>query len=480
MKRRFGDRQDLADAGLALLQENVPPHQISGQFGGVDRRRATEVANKARKSLGGAEEVKSVPMERLKSLTSFHAGIPAKHAHNLYSEKDRREAVYRVATGQMTATKANGQYGIPLGTIKRDKAAIFRVSSSLRGEQQKAAMKARYLNQSERRRLELFGSAELEVFEKKARKKVDEYDFGAPGRKPLFETNEENLLVMKEAAKEDFGLGASTNAARRAAQRVAHGMAPTLLASDVPADRERGRQLLGFKASASWLSSARKRTRESIGVETSLRKPQAKSQSRAKADQLILNKLMHTKISDYYEKLYKQGKLSTPQPTADQVWNGDEIGFDARGGWNRILGILRRGEKRKKRRYVIRTGEKSPFWSTMFFVTRADGGSFVPPYLVHQGTRMRADFAMNLDGTDIAVGHSDSGYMDKRNFMLLATHLVDYMTFGGKLSKPQFLFLDGHDSHFDASALAYMKERNVHVFFLKSADSENDQVSLLF
>jgi hypothetical protein len=40
---------------------------------------------------------------------------------------------------------------------------------------------------------------------------------------------------------------------------------------------------------------------------------------------------------------------------------------------------------------------------------------------------------------------------------------------------PQFLFLDGHDSHWDSDALKYAKDKHVHVFFLKAGDSENDQ-----
>ena len=33
--------------------------------------------------------------------------------------------------------------------------------------------------------------------------------------------------------------------------------------------------------------------------------------------------------------LYEKKKLLTPHPNADQVWNGDEIGFDANGNYLR-------------------------------------------------------------------------------------------------------------------------------------------------
>ena len=40
---------------------------------------------------------------------------------------------------------------------------------------------------------------------------------------------------------------------------------------------------------------------------------------------------------------------------------------------------------------------------------------------------------------------------------------------------PQFLFFDGHDSHWDADALDMIVECNVHSFFLKAVDYTKDQ-----
>jgi hypothetical protein len=39
----------------------------------------------------------------------------------------------------------------------------------------------------------------------------------------------------------------------------------------------------------------------------------------------------------------------------------------------------------------------------------------------------------------------------------------------------QYLFFDGHDSHWDADALQMMHDLSIEAFFLKAGDSENDQ-----
>ena len=45
----------------------------------------------------------------------------------------------------------------------------------------------------------------------------------------------------------------------------------------------------------------------------------------------------------------------------------------------------------------------------------------------------------------------------------------------GNNNQHQFVFLDGHDSHWFVDALELAKRNNIHIFFLKSNDSINDQ-----
>ena len=66
-----------------------------------------------------------------------------------------------------------------------------------------------------------------------------------------------------------------------------------------------------------------------------------------------------------------------------------------------------------------------------------------------------------------------SGYMD-RDWWLKTSYAFVRLC-GANAMNPQFLFIDGHDSHWDADALEFFMKNFVYVFFLKSGDSENDQ-----
>ena len=59
-----------------------------------------------------------------------------------------------------------------------------------------------------------------------------------------------------------------------------------------------------------------------------------------------------------------------------------------------------------------------------------------------------------------------SGYQDRDGFLK-----VEYC--GPK--RPQYVYVDGHDSHFDSEALDLLASNHVYVFFLKSNNSEEDQ-----
>ena len=46
-----------------------------------------------------------------------------------------------------------------------------------------------------------------------------------------------------------------------------------------------------------------------------------------------MNAAMHKKIRAYYDEVLGKGV----EPDADQVWNGDEVGFDPNGKWGKVL-----------------------------------------------------------------------------------------------------------------------------------------------
>jgi hypothetical protein len=114
--------------------------------------------------------------------------------------------------------------------------------------------------------------------------------------------------------------------------------------------------------------------------------------------------------------------LKDIQPRDDQVWNCDEIGFDPNGSWYKI----------------ICTG----------------------------------DLIYGIPSNWI-VHCTPSGYMDRDGwFKSIIRFSAQY---GNDPFNPQFLFFDGHDSHFDADSFDYMHTKNIQPFILKSGDSTNDQ-----
>ena len=95
--------------------------------------------------------------------------------------------------------------------------------------------------------------------------------------------------------------------------------------------------------------------------------------------------------------------------------------------------------------------------------------------VIHQGgteTSMPASAGIYLP--DGWLSHcTTSGYMDRAGVRALAQGFVQHS--GASAANPQYLYWDGHDSHWDADALDYFAKNHVFVFFLKANDSANDQ-----
>ena len=103
---------------------------------------------------------------------------------------------------------------------------------------------------------------------------------------------------------------------------------------------------------------------------------------------------------------------------------------------------------------------------------RADGQCFIPPTIEHKSANLSGAHAINLP-TNWILHSTPSGYMDHDGWLKTAYAFVRLC--GANSMNPQFLFIDGHDSHWDSDALEFFMKNFVYVFFLKSGDSENDQ-----
>jgi hypothetical protein len=118
----------------------------------------------------------------------------------------------------------------------------------------------------------------------------------------------------------------------------------------------------------------------------------------------------------------------------------------------------------EKRTNRVKMGEKAPYWLTLFYVTRADGQVFIPPWLVHQAEELSEFFTLYLPD-DWGVSVTPSGYMDKKSFVLVCRHFLRYCNRPAGSKRPLFLYIDGADGHWAADALqtCEMMDNNVFV-----------------
>ena len=91
---------------------------------------------------------------------------------------------------------------------------------------------------------------------------------------------------------------------------------------------------------------------------------------------------------------------------------------------------------------------------------------------MHQGANYTQDLHWNLP-SDWLVHCTPSGYMDRDGWMKAMSLFSS--TYGSSKMKPQVLFFDGHDSHFDDRATYIMQSHHIYPFILKAGDSTNNQ-----
>ena len=297
-------------------------------------------------------------------------------------------------------------------------------------------------------------------------------EFHASGRPTLFKPDEERLLLEMVALHADHGHGKGARLQVNYAKRALEHMAE---AEDDPVVKER---LSGAKLSRRWLTGVRQRVEKLPGGEYKDMKPSLLSQTRAAAKKPAQNAAMFEQIQAKYDELGAAGKLPGCQradghyePPPHLVYAGDEMGIEPNGKrWVRVL--ARKGSKLVHR---IVTGEHNPFWVTLFFWSRADGGLEVPPMVIHKAAQMRGDLANGLPiqpGKQWLVRASESGYLTKDDWLLVCAHLKMHIH-----HRPAFLFFDGFVNHWDADALDLLITDDIYVFCLKSQDSDSDQIN---
>ena len=173
-------------------------------------------------------------------------------------------------------------------------------------------------------------------------------------------------------------------------------------------------------------------------------------------------------------ELYTKGKIPVPYWGNDPMWGGDEVGFDPNGKLASVYAYAS-PERLVKHLQTAVDGEKAPFWVTMFFWMRCDGGQILDPCVVYQGTEktgeMHETFMSGAMPKSWITHCTPSGYADQNFFAMVLAQL-------SKLArvKPCIAIVDGHESHENAWAWRGAQKEGVYGFFLKSHDSSRDQI----
>jgi len=305
------------------------------------------------------------------------------------------------------------------------------------------------------------------------------------GRPTTFTLNEERLMVETWALSSDHGYGKSARQQSAFATLMMNAIAdsPETSAADallLSKQRPVGRKLV--QAMKRRVEHAEAEEAASIGEPSRPRYTQKKakllSQARAMAKKPEQNAAMFNKIQEKYNELGAAGKLpGCQQPDGNYqvpghlIYCGDEMGMEACGkNYPRVLG--RNGIEVHR----VVSSEKNPFWVTLFFWCRADGRGSIPPCVIHKASTMRGDLLAGLPcqpGMQWLARATESGYVDPDTWYLICAHLLLHIG----PARPQFVMIDGFVNHFDSRALRLLLDNDVHVFFLKSQSSEEDQLN---
>ena len=125
-------------------------------------------------------------------------------------------------------------------------------------------------------------------------------------------------------------------------------------------------------------------------TKSKLQKSRRISQQRAKGMSPIKEFEARKKYANLFSSLFAEGILRTEFPSAEQVYNLDEVGQDPNGSsWSKYFTLgnpvhRQKSFKDKLPNFSVVTGEHAPFWCTLIFTTRADGIVPLEPMVIHE------------------------------------------------------------------------------------------------
>jgi len=181
---------------------------------------------------------------------------------------------------------------------------------------------------SKMKQLRLFAGTDLRELSGSALKaKVMALPLTPPGKVPLLLADENAMLVATWGLCDTAGNGKTRRQLSADGRRM---LAEIALDPNLPASRRK--RLSEAKCGKNWRRASLKRAgKKDPNLQLTFNKQSDLSQKRAAVTSPYLNSEMFGKIRKMYAGHHECGVLSTPEPRADQIWTGGEIGFDPKG-----------------------------------------------------------------------------------------------------------------------------------------------------
>ena len=106
------------------------------------------------------------------------------------------------------------------------------------------------------------------------------------------------------------------------------------------------------------------------------------------------------------------------------------------------------------------------------FFTHTDGKNPIPPTIIHQGSEMSKLFRKKFPNDQIA-NCTLSGYMDRKGWFKTMYNFINLC--GASKGNSNFIFFNGHHSHWNPDAININFINFICNFFLKTGESEKNQ-----
>lgn len=248
------------------------------------------------------------------------------------------------------------------------------------------------------------------ITDARLRREADTLDVPQGGQQPLLLESETALLLSRAAQRGDMGHGLNPRLVRHETRLLCQS-----IAQHVP-DPKAANKLEAAVISDHWLRDNERKVAHLLvhkGSTSGFLKASAVSEKRAAATATSLTLEMFRKLREAYANIHLRKILKQPLPTADQIFNMDEVGYDGNGKHGRVF-VTKDGE----RKFQVVSGERGPFWVTQVLWSCANGTANIVPTVIHEGATLSSYFTKNLPDNWV-VHATPSGVLSRHSMLFL-------------------------------------------------------------